>query len=155
MLVLFTRLKILNRRKKKTNGNYLARQVWLFCLPPKYGADFPVRHWFFLLLKLSRNYCHIIFTYTQKFSIVRKEEPCYFVVATYFTSRKVLSFDLDFSVRQMDICPACNHAACWHCFCVVLWYCVVCPYSLPVLSPWPWGVHVYRLNISLLLNHTM
>lgn len=155
MLVLFTRLKILNRRKKKRMETTLPGRCDCFVCLQNMELISLSDIGFFLLLKLSRNYCHIIFTYTQKFSIVRKEEPCYFVVATYFTSRKVLSFDLDFSVRQMDICPACNHAACWHCFCVVLWYCVVCPYSLPVLSPWPWGVHVYRLNISLLLNHTM
>ena len=47
---------------------------------------------------------------------------------------------------------ATGHVSCLqpHCMptllCVVLWYCIVCPYPFPVLLHWPWGVHVYRLT---------
>ena len=88
-------------------------------------------------LFLFDHYIQLIFSYKESYTLM--------FVRCVETDKNV-KFWFGFFIK------ATGHVSCLqpHCMptllCVVLWYCIVCPYPFPVLLHWPWGVHVYRLT---------
>ena len=112
----------------KCNGFYSCRQ-FVLCLSLQISLEG--------FLFLFHHYIQLIFSYKESYTLM--------FVRCVETDKNV-KFWFGFFIK------ATGHVSCLqpHCMptllCVVLWYCIVCPYPFPVLLHWPWGVHVYRLT---------